>query len=133
MKRGNIFLSVLAIIALAGCDSKGWKQTTDGVTVKVSERNADGPALVRLQVKGGNLIRVTATPESRFADRKSLIIVPQEARPEFTVSSTDSTVSVVTSSVTASVRLRDGAVNFSDRNGTKLLDGNTMSFTPITV
>ena len=48
MKRGNIFLSVLAIIALAGCDSKGWKQTTDGVTVKVSERNADGPALVRL-------------------------------------------------------------------------------------
>ena len=133
MKRGNIFLSALAIIALAGCDSKGWKQTTDGVTVKVSERNADGPALVRLQVKGGNLIRVTATPESRFADRKSLIIVPQEARPEFTVSSTDSTVSVVTSSVTASVRLRDGAVNFSDRNGTKLLDGNTMSFTPITV
>lgn len=133
MKRGNIFLSVLAIIALAGCDSKGWKQTTDGVTVKVSERNADGPALVRLQVKGGNLIRVTATPESRFADRKSLIIVPQEARPEFTVSSTDSTVSVVTSSVTASVRLRDGAVSFSDRNGTKLLDGNTMSFTPITV
>ena len=64
---------------------------------------------------------------------KSLIIVPSEAKPEFTVISTDSTVSVVTSSVTASVRFKDGTVSFADRNGVKILDGNTMSFTPISV
>ncbi len=89
--------------------------------------------MVRLQVKGDNLVRVTATPEDRFADRKSLIIVPSESRPEFSVASTDSTVSVVTSSVTASVRLRDGAVSFADKDGSTILGGNTMSFTPITV
>lgn len=133
MKPRRIILLALAFIAITGCCGQDWKQNSDGITVRVADRKADGPALVRLQVKGDNLVRVTATPETRFADRKSLIIVPSEAKPEFTVISTDSTVSVVTSSVTASVRFKDGTVSFADRNGVKILDGNTMSFTPISV
>ena len=133
MKIVGIILLTVVLAVVVGCGGQNWKQNPDGVTVSVTDRNNDGPTLVRLQVKGDNLVRVTATPEDRFADRKSLIIVPSESRPEFSVASTDSTVSVVTSSVTASVRLRDGAVSFADKDGSTILGGNTMSFTPITV
>ena len=134
MKQSFALLLAAAVLALsAGCSGQGWRKTSDGVTVKVAEKTADGPAMVRLQVKGDKLIRVTATPQQKFADRNSLVIVPQTAAPKFTVSSTDSTVSVRTDAVTATVRLKDGAVSFQDKDGNAVVQGNTMAFTPISV
>ena len=133
MKKSFALVLLAAAVLAAGCDGQGWRKTSDGVTVKVAEKAADGPAMVRLQVKGDRLIRVTATPEQKFADRNSLVIVPQTAAPEFTVSSTDSTVSVRTDAVTATVRLKDGAVSFQDKDGNAVVQGNTMAFTPISV
>ena len=62
--------------------------------------DADGARLVRLQVLGEKLIRVSATPDRKFADTPSLVIVPQDSVPHFDVTDTDSTVSVSTSSIT---------------------------------
>ena len=133
MKPSRIFWSLVAIITLAGCGAQGWQRTSDGVTVHPAAKAEDGPASVRLQVVGDKLIRVSATPEKRFSDRQSLIVVPQDAKPSFTVSSTDSTVSVSTSAVTASVRLSDGAVSFASADGSPVLGGNTMEFSPIRI
>ncbi len=126
-------LSFLAITVIAGCGTQGWKRTDDGVTVWPSEQSEGGPAAVRLQVAGEKLIRVSATAEKRFSDRRSLVIVPQSAKPSFSVSSTDTTVSVSTGGVTASVRLGDGAVSFASADGSPVLDGNTMEFRPIRI
>lgn len=72
MKPRRIISLALSLIAITGCCGQDWKQNSDGIIVRVADRKADGPALVRLQVKGDNLVRVTATPETRLADRKSL-------------------------------------------------------------
>ncbi len=129
----KFILSLLAITVIAGCGTRGWKRTSDGVTVWPSEQSESGPAAVRLQIAGEKLIRVSATAGKRFSDRRSLVIVPQSAKPSFAVSSTDTTVSVSTESVTASVRLSDGAVSFASADGSPVLDGNTMEFKPIRV
>ena len=72
MKPRRIISLALSLIAITGCCGQDWKQNSDGILVRVADRNGDGPALVRLQVKGDNLVRVTATPETRFADWISL-------------------------------------------------------------
>lgn len=133
MKSTKFLWPLLAILAFAGCKENNWKKTSDGVIVRVERKVDDGPSLVRLQVKGDRLIRVTATPETRFADRKSLIIVASEAKSKFSVSETDSTVVLETPAVCAAVRKSDGSVAFTDKGSGSMLDGNRMSFTPISI
>ena len=81
------------------------------------------------------LIRVSATPDRKFADTPSLVIVPQDSVPHFDVTDTDSTVSVSTSSITATVSLADGEVLFYDKDGKLILaeDEGGRRFTPIEV
>lgn len=80
---------VPAVTILVSCNGKGWKQDTGGVTVKVAEKTVDGPS------------RETATPGKKFSGRKSLIIVPQESKPVFSVSEAGGSVLMETSSVKA--------------------------------
>lgn len=133
MKTLRTLWPLLAMLILVSCNGKGWKQDAEGVTVKVAAKAVDGPSRVRLQVIGDKLVRVTATPEKKFSGRKSLIIVPQDAEPQFSVSEAEGTVVLETSSVKACVRISDGAVSFASKEGDCVLDGNRMTFTPISV
>ena len=54
-----------------------YEKTDKGVTVHVTKGSATSPKLVRLQVMGDKIIRVSATADNQFADRQSLIIVDQ--------------------------------------------------------
>ena len=133
MKTLRTLWPLLAMLILVSCNGKGWKQDAEGVTVKVAAKAVDGPSRVRLQVIGDKLVRVTATPEKKFSGRKSLIIVPQDAKPQFSVSEAEGSVVLETSSVKACVRISDGAVSFASKEGDCVLDGNRMTFTPISV
>lgn len=76
----NISYCLLAGLIFGSCSGKVYEQTDNGVIVKVQQKGGQDTRLVRFQVMGDKLIHVSATPESKFTDSKSLVVVPQENR-----------------------------------------------------
>ncbi len=118
------FLSLLTASVMAS------DYTVDGqfVTIPVKQVKNGGPQVVRLQVVNDRIIRVQATPEAKLPKKQSLIVVPQNQKPKFTVTDGD-TVKVKAAGVEARVDKQTGAVTFYDANGKQLLkeakDGKT--------
>ena len=86
------------------------------VTIPVKKVKAGGAQVVRLQVVNDNIIRVQATSKAQLPQKQSLMIVPQTAKPKFTVTDGDK-VSVKAANVEARVDKETGAVTFYDANG----------------
>ncbi len=120
MSQQHYPLALLAIASLtmASCGDNGVKQQGQQVTVKVQSGDAK---LVRLEVVGEKIIRVSATAESKFADRPSLIVVPQQQATAYQMQVSNDTVSVSTSAITAHVLKSTGRVWFTDAEGNLLL------------
>ena len=129
----SFFFPALAGLILAGCSGKPYTLGGDSVTVRIDEPVPGGPAVVRLQLAGPELIRVSASPDGRIHDRASLVVVPQARFRDFRVTEQDGEVRVQTSALTAVVELRSGALRFLDAGGNVLLEGSRMGFEPVTV
>ncbi|MDE6379207.1 MAG: DUF5110 domain-containing protein [Muribaculaceae bacterium] len=135
MKLTAIPTMLLAGAVLASCGSGPYKKEAGGVTVSVSNPETAGVSKVRLQVYGDKIIRVSATPDKKFADEPSLAVLERPADVKFDIEETDSSVSVVTSAVKATVSLASGDVKFYDKDGKLILaeaDGGR-EFSPIEV
>ena len=133
MKAKYMSLLLLVGLILSGC-SWDYKQDDKGVTVKVQQPVEGGPALVRLEVLGDKIIHVSATPDRRFADPESLMILPQETRTDFAVYEDDGLLVVETDAVAASILLATGEIIFTDRQGDVILceePGGGKFFEPI--
>ena len=61
MNMKNIFYCLLPGLLFGACSNKVYEETGDSVIVKVQQKEIGGPRLVRLQVMGDKLIRVSAT------------------------------------------------------------------------
>ena len=132
----NISYCLLAGLIFGSCSGKVYEQTDNGVIVKVQQKGGQDTRLVRFQVMGDKLIHVSATPESKFTDSKSLVVVPQEKQTPFTVSQQGDTITVSTKEVKAFVLSSTGEVWFTDENGKMILQenkGGGKTFTPIEV
>ena len=141
-----LFAAALALLPLS-CGKKEYAVKGNTVTVKleipgqagndeVRHGRPDRPSQIRLQVLGEKLIRVSATPDKKFNDRKSLVVLPQKADVPFQVSMEEGFVKVSTSAVTATVDPATGKLNFTDADGKTLLasgEGGRMTFEPIEV
>ncbi len=134
MKIQSISMLCLAGI-LYSCGSAKYEKNDNGIVVNIAQHGENSVRKVRLQVMGDKLIRVSATPEKNFSEAESLIIVPPTEQTKFDVAETDSTVSVSTAFVTATVSLSDGNVSFYDKEGKQILaeDPAGRHFTPIEV
>ena len=122
----------LAVSALAG---NVYTRTANGVTVAVKHHLAGQTALVRLQVMGDKIIRVSATAENSFADPKSLIVIPHNRQQRYTITEKGDVVTVATKSVRANVNGVTGEVWFTDNNGKTILQerkGGGKHFKPYT-
>ena len=120
---------------MQGCQSD-YKVKGDTVTVKLENVQAGAPSQVRLQVMGPKLIRVSATPDGVFHDRKSLVVLPAKEKTPFSVEMEEGVVKVSTGEVVARVDPKDGKLSFTDASGKQLLasgSGGRMSFAPIEV
>ena len=135
MKLRALSASVLAGLMTLACSPGKYEKTDRGVTVNVESTGENSVRKVRLQVLGEKIIRVSATPDKKFAEDNSLVTVPQKEKVDYTVTETDSTISVTTSAVTATVALKTGDVKFYDKDGKLIVaeaDGGR-SFSPIEV
>ena len=133
--RKLVFL-LSAMMFMAGCGSDSYRVEGNKVTVKVAEYHEGAPRLVRLQVMGEKLIRVSATPEKKFADPQSLVIIPQGQDTPFQVYEENGVVTVKTADVSANVVTATGEVSFTDNEGNMILaeqQGGGKVFDPIEV
>jgi alpha-D-xyloside xylohydrolase len=117
------------------CSGSRYDKTDSGIIVNVPAGNANGVKKVRLEVFGDKIIHVSATPEKKFVDGKSLIIERPTEKVSFTVDETDSTVSVRTQQLTATVAFANGQVTFRNAKGEVVLaeEADGREFTPIEV
>ena len=141
-----LFSAVFALLSLS-CGKKEYSVKGNTVTVRLQApalRQAqepggelvEPPTRIRLQVLGEKLIRVSATPDRKFNDRKSLVVLPQKADVPFQVSMEEGLVKVSTSAVTATVDPATGKLDFTDADGKTLLasgEGGRMAFEPVEV
>ena len=135
MKFRHLSASLLASLMVMSCASGKYEKSDNGITVNVAQTDENSVRKVRLQVLGDKIIRVSATPDKTFADDQSLVTVPQEGKTGFSIEETDSTVSVVTAEIKATVALSTGDVKFYDKNGNLIVpeaDGGR-TFSPIEV
>ena len=109
------------VMLLSACASGPVKQTESGIIVKVQNQTEDGARLVRLEVFGDKLIRVSATPERKFSDQQSLVVLPAQNKTPFEVAQNGDTVTLKTSAVQARVLVTTGEVSFADCCGNTLL------------
>ena len=108
----------MLMVLLSGCQS-------NVVTVKT------GAGKVRLQVITPEIVRVSVSPDGRFHDRQSLVVLPQEGCKDFEVSDAMGKVRLATEALSVEVYKADGCIQFYRADGTPLaLEGRT-SFTPI--
>lgn len=126
---------IFLCISLTAICANAYISNDDGITVRISQDSICDVRQVRLKVVGEKVIKVSATPEEDFVDGRSLIEIPVKAKTPFTISETDSTVSISTNEIIASVSLSTGAVKFLDKNGNLILaeDPNGKKFVPIEV
>ncbi|MDR0962827.1 MAG: DUF5110 domain-containing protein [Mediterranea sp.] len=128
----NLFFCLLTGVVLMSCNATGYKETDNGVVVDIPQTNPNDTRRIRLEVMGERLIHVAATPERVFPDTPELVILSQQIQTPFTVEATDSTVSVRTTQLIATVNRRTGRVDFRDHTGKLILaeEENGRSFAP---
>ena len=120
--RRIIPLLCAASLTFQACGVKDYK--VKGDTVLVDRAGVS----VRLQVVSPEIIRVNAVPAgAKFTDRKSLVVVPQEGKTSFDVTSEGGKVYVRTGELTAYLAA-DGSLGFLDSEGNLLAGDGKMSF-----
>ena len=118
MKLTRLCVSVVLLGLTAVVQAADVKQQGNCVTVIPDGGQAK---VVRLQVINDNIIRVQATSKDALPEKpKSLMIVPQTAKPKFEVSEDAATVTVKAKNVKAVVTKATGAVAFYDEDGNLL-------------
>ncbi len=121
MKQTKLLLTLFLALGLSA-SAAGVKRSGNFVTVSVEQPETNGAQLVRLQVVNDNIIRVQSTPEKAFPKKhKSLMIVNQTAKPQFTVQEEGGKVIVIAKNVRAEVEKKTGRVEFFDAQGKTLL------------
>ncbi|WP_303024209.1 TIM-barrel domain-containing protein [Duncaniella muris] len=135
MKSRTITASLLTAMLFASCAAGRYEKSERGITVNIAAETENSVRKVRLQVIDDKIIRVSATPDKKFSSDTSLVVIPPRANVEYTIAETDSTVSLSTSQLTATVSFSTGDVKFYNKDGRLIVaeaDGGR-EFSPIEV
>ena len=121
MKNLKLFFSAILLLMTTVAGAADFTRNGNTVTIQVANPQNDGARVVCLEVVNDNIIRVRATSEQVLPEKKSLIIVPQKAKPQFEVTEDTQSILVKAANVSATVDKRSGDVSFYDAQGKQLL------------
>ena len=121
----KIFICLLAGMLFMSFVKPDFEKTADGLIVHIKKEKSFGLNQVRLQVINDKIIPVSATPDDKFSNENSLIVVPQIGKKtSFIVEEKNNCAVLSTASLKAFVNLKTGEVNFTDLNGNSVLREN---------
>lgn len=125
----------LFAISCAESAKDAYKRTDNGIIVFPEQAKTGDARAVKLQVVTDDIIRVAATPENRFPERESLIIIPQKQNNvHFELVEKNDILELTTAKIKAKIALSTGEVGFYTLNDKPLLEeekGNSKTFEPI--
>lgn len=130
--RRRVAALLVCLFSLAACCGSVRRQGSS-VVVRLPQQDGGRPARLRVQWVDEDIVRISATPERRFADRRSLTVVPQRGYRAFRLVRADGTVEMSSPRLRVRVDGTSGAVSFYTADGELLLDGSDaeMSFLPV--
>ncbi|KAA6330245.1 Alpha-xylosidase BoGH31A [termite gut metagenome] len=136
MKHASSWI-LISILFFSSCANTGYEKTDDGIILSLKQERPTDTKKVRLQVINDKIIHVSATPEKKFSQEKSLIIVPRmEKFTDFTVEEADNSLILKTAALQARINATTGEVSFADSEGNLIFRenaGGRRSFAPIEV
>ena len=129
-------ISAALVMSASSMYAAGYSQNGNVITVQLKQHQDNGPSQIRLQVVSDKIIRVQATAEQSFRNKKSLIIVPQTSTATYNVEEQGENLVVTTPAMRAVLNEATGHITFYDLKGNVLLNevaqgGKT--FKPFTV
>jgi alpha-D-xyloside xylohydrolase len=128
---------ILLSVLFSACNKASFEKTSDGALVQLKQSSPLATKQVRLQVITDDIIRVTATPDTQFPAKESLVTVYNETQTTgWNIEEKDSRIVLQTATTRAIVSLVTGEVSFTDLEGNVLLaenKGGGKSFEPIEV
>lgn len=135
MKR-NLWVFAICIFFFS-CAQQGYEEVRDGVVINLKQQQSTDVKRIKLQVVNDQIVHVKATPQEKFSEEESLIIVPQTGeQTSFTVAEADNVVTLTTAALQVNVQMATGEITFADIHGNSILrenEGGGKNFTPITV
>ena len=107
---------------------KSVQQTTDGAVFTM------GSGTLKLQVCSDSVIHVLYSPTATFPKRADLVVT-KESWPgtKFTMQSSDEAVTLSSSLLKVTITRKDGAIAYSEANGTALVQEASRRMTPVKV
>ena len=130
MRIERYLVSSLFLLGTIAVSSANYIDNGKSITVKVSNPLQNGAKLLRMEVITGSIIRVRATNEEAFPDkRESLMIVLQKQKATYKVIQKGNLVTVSAKDVKATVDVTTGHVAFYDSKGHILLNGSNNGIT----
>ncbi len=136
MSTRRLSVRLAIAVALVGVSSTAiaagsYRKTDTGVIVTPA---GGSEKVVRLQVYGDQIIRVTSSASGDLDLPPSFMVTAVPQARTFAVTEADGRVTLTTSKVRASVSLADGNVSFTDSSGQlDLAESGPGSFAPVTV
>lgn len=136
MKRRFTLYSLAFVLLMSGCSkNEPYEKLENGIVILLPENEA-GTKRVRLEVITDDIIRVSATATDTFSTAESLMRVPVDASPEWSVEESDDRITITTRSLKATAMVNTGEVAFTDLEGNIIVrerQGGGKSFEPIQV
>lgn len=126
MTKHKMLVAVLLLFLFStGCNSSLYKKTDDGVVISVKNEKENTAKKIRLQVVADDIIRVTATPKTSFAEKKSLITDYKQTQTSgWDVIEEGDNIVLKTAKLKARVSVKTGEIVFTDLQGNVLLAEN---------
>ena len=116
MLRKNALMMGLMLALLVGCQPKG------EVVVRCEDRT------VRLQVLSPDIVRVSTSPDGKFRDRQSLVVLPQSLCADYEVTDAMGKVHLTTDKLAVDIYKASGEIHFFRADGTPLAQGGRTAF-----
>jgi alpha-D-xyloside xylohydrolase len=130
------FTVVFCIVAfmLSGCSSPFYKVDKDGIIIKLKKKGKFDTKLVRIKVIAEDIFRISATPEAKFTDSESLMVLNRDSIfRNWSVSQKGDILKISTSTTNAFISTITGDITFTDKDGTPVLkekEHGGKTFTP---
>jgi alpha-D-xyloside xylohydrolase len=137
MSKLKLIAGLIIIASQICCSNPGLEKTSDGIVVSIPQNSSNQTRKIKLQVINDKIIHVSATPDEKFPEFKSLITDFTSTKTSgWKVVQKGDSILLETSSIRAIVLRNTGEVTFTDLKGNVILQeqhGGGKTFTPIEV
>lgn len=105
----------------------------DAITISALGPSTENAGIMKIKICQPAIARVTYAPAASFPEKKSLVVLKEWQKPQFTVSEAGDIITLTTSRMKAKVSKSTAAVTFTDLSDNVILSEYEKSMTPTTV